>query len=115
VVSLAGTARPATWLWTRPVVRRTEWSPRASVTASAEPGLNFRHLGQLLGRELAFQCINRLHEVLRVAAPFNRILGKSPRMREGLVRLAVRGRAGGACPGCRLAAMAASRSRSARR
>jgi hypothetical protein len=69
-------------------------APRASITTSAEPGLNFRDLGQLLRRELAFQGINRLHEVLRVAAPFDRIVGKSPRMREGLVRLAVRGGAG---------------------
>lgn len=57
----------------------TEWFPRASITTSAEPGLNFRDLGQLLRRELAFQGINRLHEVLRVAAPFDRMVGKSPR------------------------------------
>ena len=66
----------------------TELSSR-SPTASAEAGFNLRDLGQLLWRELGLERIDRLHQVLGVATPFNRIVGKAPRMLEGLTCLPV--------------------------
>jgi hypothetical protein len=52
---LLGPPGPPPGVWTGPVVRWTEWSARASITTSTEPGLNFSDLGQLLRGELGFR------------------------------------------------------------
>ena len=65
--------------------------------ARAEPRLDLSHLGQLLRRELALERVDRFHQILRVAPPLDRVVGKAPRALEGLGRLAVRRGTGGTC------------------
>ena len=51
--------------------------------------VDLRDLGQLFGRELAFERIDRLHQVLCVAPALDRVVGKAAGVFEGLGRLAV--------------------------
>jgi hypothetical protein len=95
--------------WT--MVRGTEGSPRPFM-AGAEPRFDFRDFGQLVRREIALERVDRFHQVLRVAAPFDRIIGEASCMLEGLVCLVVRSRGGRGPPAD---AKSTSGSRSARR
>ena len=77
------------------VMRRTEMRSRSSL-ASAEPRLDVGDLGQLLGRELALQGIDRLCEIFGMMPALDGIFGETLHARKRLTGLRAGSSAGGA-------------------
>ena len=82
-------------------MRRTKMRSRPSL-ASAEPRLDVGDLGQLLGRELALQGIDRLCQIFGVMPALDGILGETLDARKRLTGWCVRRGAGSAGLSARL-------------